>query len=262
MNKLKKENVKNLIIALVFGVVAFVVLLIVNSRISQNEVQMMWSVKDIPQGTTLTKDNIDSYISLKPTNDCIRNGDMVTNKKQLIGMTALRQIKSSELLQTSFFTKEEYIKKNFNNPVLVSFSATDFTGATNGIIRRGDYINVAKLVDENAVTSQTFTASTGTSSEENGTDAANSTDTSINQTGTDANGVTTAAAETLVVEDAYVVDAFDSSGVKIEPGDTTSIATSFNIYIEKDNETTFYNSVNDKNVAVSKVEYGKKDKDK
>ena len=64
------------------------------------------------------------------------------------------------------------------------------------------------------------------------------------------------------LEDAYVVDAFDSSGVKIEPGDTTSIATSFNIYIEKDNETTFYNSVNDKNVAVSKVEYGKKDKDK
>lgn len=256
---MKKENVKNLIIALVFGIVAFVILLIVNSRISQNEIQLMWSAKDIPKGTTLTKDNIDSYVSLKPTNDCIRNGDMVTSKKQLIGKTTLRQIKSSELLQTSFFIKGADIKKNFNNPVLVSFSATDFTGAANGIIRRGDYINVAKLVDKNEVTSQTATTSTGTA-EDSGT--ADSADTEAPAETTDANGATTATAESLIVEDAYVVDAFDSSGVKIEPSDTTSIATSFNIYIEKDNETSFYNSVNDKNVAVSKIEYDEKDKDK
>ena len=57
----KKENVKNLIIALVFGIVAFIVLLVINNRISQNEVDMIWAVKEIPQGTTLTEGNIDSY---------------------------------------------------------------------------------------------------------------------------------------------------------------------------------------------------------
>ena len=45
----KKENVKNLIIALVFGIVAFIVLLVINNRISQNEVDMIWAVKEIPQ---------------------------------------------------------------------------------------------------------------------------------------------------------------------------------------------------------------------
>ena len=62
------------------------------------------------------------------------------------------------------------------------------------------------------------------------------------------------------MEDAYVVDAFDSSGVKIEPSDKTSIATSFNIYIEKEDETSFYNAVNDRNIAVSKIESRSKKK--
>ena len=123
----KKENVKNLIIALVFGIVAFIVLLVINNRISQNEVDMIWAVKEIPQGTTLTEGNIDSYVSAKPTNDSIKNADIIVEKKQLIGMTSLRKISSSELLQKSFFIKGDDIRNNYNNPVLVSFSAIDFT---------------------------------------------------------------------------------------------------------------------------------------
>jgi hypothetical protein len=242
----KKENVKNLIIALVFGIVAFIVLLVINNRISQNEVDMIWAVKEIPQGTTLTEGNIDSYVSAKPTNDSIKNADIIVEKKQLIGMTSLRKISSSELLQKSFFIKGDDIRNNYNNPVLVSFSATDFTGTANGIIRRGDHINVSKLIDKNAITTSNTTAGTGSSSDDS-------------TASTDSSGAITAATENLIVEDAYVVDAFDSSGVKIEPSDTTSIATSFNIYIEKDDETAFYNSVNDKNIAVAKIELSKKD---
>lgn len=242
----KKENVKNLIIALVFGIVAFIVLLVINNRISQNEVDMIWAVKEIPQGTTLTEGNIDSYVSAKPTNDSIKNADIIVEKKQLIGMTSLRKISSSELLQKSFFIKGDDIRNNYNNPVLVSFSAIDFTGTVNGIIRRGDHINVSKLIDKNAITTSNTTAGTGISSDDN-------------TASTDSSGAITAATENLIVEDAYVVDAFDSSGVKIEPSDTTSIATSFNIYIEKDDETAFYNSVNDKNIAVAKIELSKKD---
>lgn len=163
-----------------------------------------------------------------------------------IGMTSLRKISSSELLQKSFFIKGDDIRNNYNNPVLVSFSAIDFTGTANGIIRRGDHINVSKLIDKNAITTSNTTAGTGISSDDN-------------TASTDSSGAITAATENLIVEDAYVVDAFDSSGVKIEPSDTTSIATSFNIYIEKDDETAFYNSVNDKNIAVAKIELSKKD---
>lgn len=246
----KKENVKNLIIALIFGIVAFIVLLVINSRITQNEIDMVWSVKEIPQGITLTEDNIDDYVSAKLTNDVIKTDDIILSKKQLIGMTSLRQITTSELLQKSFFTKDTDARNNFNNPVLVSFSASDFTGTANGIIRRGDHINVSKLVDKNVITAQsTTTASTGSATDGN-SDSTES-----------ANDAITATTENLVVENAYVVDAFDSSGVKIEPGDTTSIATSFNIYIEKDDETTFYNNVNDKNIAVAKIESSKEKKD-
>ena len=146
----KKESVKNLIIALIFGIIAFVILLVVNSKISQNEVDMVWSVKMIPQGTTLTEDNIDNYVSAKPTNDAVKNDEIIMKKKELIGMTAVRDITTSELMQKSFFLKGDDIKNSFTNPVLVSFSATDYTGTANGVIRRGDHINVSKLEDKNA----------------------------------------------------------------------------------------------------------------
>lgn len=229
----KKESVKNLIIALVFGIIAFVILLVVNSKISQNEVDMVWSVKAIPQGTTITEDNIDNYVSIKPTNDAVKNDEIIMKKKELIGMTAVRDIATSELMQKSFFLKGDAVKSSFTNPVLVSFSATDYTGTANGVIRRGDHINVSKLEDKNAIT---VTDTSTASSEE----------TPIQ--------TLTNEEEELIVEDAYVVDAFDASGVKIDPSDKTSIATSFNIYIEKEDETSFYNAVNDRNIAVSKIE--------
>lgn len=223
-----KESVKNLIIALIFGVIAFLILLFVNNRISKNEVDMIWSVKEIPQGTMLTEDNINNYVKAMPTNDSIRNGDIIVDKKELIGKIAVRDITTSELMQKSFFLDDD-VKSEFDDPVLVSFAATDFTSTGNGVIRRGDHINVSKLNDKNT---------TSVSADVNGN--------SINNY------------ENLIVEDAYVVDAFDSSGTKIEPGDKTAIATSFNIYIEKNDETAFYNTVKDKNIAVSKIETSNK----
>lgn len=237
----KIENVKNLIIALIFGIIAFVVLLVVNSSITQNEVDMIWSVKAIPRGTILTEDNINDYVQLKPTNDAVKNDEIIINKKELIGMIAKRDIATSELMQKSFFLKSDDIKNSFKNPVLVSFSATDYISTVNGVIRRGDHINISKLKDKNTVTA---TETSTTSPVSTGTDSNEETSTQV----------LTDKEENFIMEDAYVVDAFDSSGIKIDPSDKTSIATSFNIYIEKEDEASFYNAVNDRNIAVSKIE--------
>lgn len=240
-----KESVKSLVIALIFGIIAFVIVIIVNSNISRNEINMVWSVKDIPQGTTLTEKNIDDYVSAKLTNDSIKNSNIILDKKDLIGKTAARDITSSELMQESFFLEGDDIRSDFKDPVLVSFSAKDFSSTANGIIRRGDYINVAKLIDGNAETSSAATVSSAGSSDTGTADVTAQITTPAGTT------------ENLIAENTYVVDAFDSSGKKIEPGDTTSIATSFNIYIERENETSFYNAVKEKNVAVSKIESAK-----
>ena len=239
---MNKESVKNLIIALVFGILAFIVLIVINNKVSSKDTNMIWSVKEIPQGLTLTKDNINDYVKTKPTNDSVKNGEIVIDASDLIGKTAARDIKESELLQESFFIKGEDIKSQFKNPVLVSFTASDFSGTANGVIRAGDYINIVKIIDKNAVANTTV--STATTPSDDSDDTSNVT----------ADVSDTTATENLIVENAYVVNAFDSSGSKIEPGDTTSIAVSFNIYIEKENETSFYNDVNDKNIAVSKIE--------
>lgn len=57
----------------------------------------------------------------------------------------------------------------------------------------------------------------------------------------------------LVMENAYVEDAFDSSKVLIEPGDTEKAATSLNIIIEKSEEENFYTDIEDKDIKVTKV---------
>lgn len=234
-----KESVKSLIIALVFGIIAFVILLVVNSNVSRNEVNMIWADKNIPQGTTLTENNIDDYVSSKLTNESFKNSNIIMNKKDLIGKTATRDISSNELLQDSFFIEGEDIRSSFDDPVLVSFTAKDFSSTANGVIRRGDYINIAKLMDGESETVTSTTVSSGDSAGNPDVTAQISMPT---------------VAENLIIENAYVVDAFDSSGKKIEPDDEISIATSFNIYVEKENETSFYNAVKEKNIAVSKIE--------
>lgn len=56
-----------------------------------------------------------------------------------------------------------------------------------------------------------------------------------------------------VLENVYISDAFDSSGVKIEAGDKTTVATIFNIYIERNEEKLFYEAIDGKQVIAAKI---------
>lgn len=58
----------------------------------------------------------------------------------------------------------------------------------------------------------------------------------------------------VVLADAYVADAFNSSGEKIKPGDEEAVAVSFNILIEKDDEADFYQQISDQTLFATKID--------
>jgi hypothetical protein len=58
-----------------------------------------------------------------------------------------------------------------------------------------------------------------------------------------------------VIDNLYVLAAYDSSGIEIEAGDTTSTAVNFTVIIESGEETKLYGIVKNSTVTVSKKEY-------
>ena len=56
----------------------------------------------------------------------------------------------------------------------------------------------------------------------------------------------------LLVKDAYVLTAWDSSGNVISRDDTTSAAVTFTVYVERSDEE-YYNPKNHDNISITKV---------
>lgn len=218
-NSMKKNNLKNIIISVVLGIAAFVIMLVAISYVGKNEnyVELIWSAKTIPQGTIITESNYDTYFTVIKTNDTVMTGGIsYPDKNDIIGSTISRDISQYELISNACITQDEYIAGKYNEPVLVSATTSSFSTAANGIIRRGDYVNIYRLSMSSDSASSVVNAE-------------------------------------LVLSNVYIVDAFDSAGVKILPGDTTSIATSFNFYVEAEREASIQNQVSDKKISISKI---------
>lgn len=219
INGMKKNNLKNIIISAILGAAAFVIMLVAISYVGKNEkyVELIWSVKAIPQGTIITESNYDAYFTVIKTDDIVITGGIsYPDKNDIIGSTISRDIAQYELISSACITKEEYVVGKFKKPVLVSATTSSFSTAANGIIRRGDYVNIYRLN-----TSSDSTLSAGNAE--------------------------------MLLSNVYIVDAFDAAGVKILPGDTTAIATSFNFYVEAEQEASIQNQVSDKKISISKI---------
>lgn len=58
---------------------------------------------------------------------------------------------------------------------------------------------------------------------------------------------------TCIMSDVYVSGSFDASGLRIDGGDGTSVASVFNIMLEKNQEEKFYTDTADKEIKITKI---------
>lgn len=218
----KKNNVINFVLALAFGIVAFIILVIVASSVGKkdNYSEAVWAVKTINKGTLITEENVNDYVTMIETNDKAKNNNNILNIKDIINKEADRDIAvlSPEPISKDMFVDIDQETKKLKDPVLIAVTASDFSSSANGIVRKGNHINIYRV------------------------------DTSTN------NGSENGDGDTLLAESVKVVDAFDSTGKKITPDDTLSIAVSFNIYIESSDQEEFAKNIADKKLSISIVD--------
>lgn len=217
----KNINIKSFLIALGFGICAFVILLFLASMLKNEETfsDVVWAIKEIPKGTIITENNINNYTSIISINDMAKNNNNILDKKELINKEAAQDIavSSPEPLSLNMFIDKDNEAKKYDNPVIIAVTVDDFCNAANGIIRKGDYVNIYKIL---------------TSSNSN-----------VNQYNENENN--------LIIENTKILEAFDGSGNIIPTDDKTSLAVSFNIYIEEEQQQQIANSIANKNLSIS-----------
>ena len=188
----KGSSLTKCIIAIVIAGVAWMGLTMAESYIlmDKNVTIVCIAKSDIPKGTIITSENVDSFFSEKSVNSELVSKTTVTDKTEIVGKI-LVNISEGEIVSSNEFVDTAYAEESFANPKIYSFSVTSATSAVNGLIREGDLVDIyATVTDE-------------------GGDTFNK----------------------LIKGNVYIRGAYDSSLAAINSSDTTTLATSFIIYL-------------------------------
>jgi hypothetical protein len=163
---------------------------------------------DILKNTQITEANAGSLFVKKQINAELVDSNTVTDINSLIGMYVSDDvIYGKAVINASMFESTKDIMTQYNNPVTVSFTVSSIADAVCGRIRKGDYINLCGIDNEQS---------------------------------------------RIVIDNLYVLAAYDSSGSEIAVGDTTTTVVNFTVIIESGEGTTLYGVVKNSNVTVSK----------
>lgn len=148
--KKKGGAIKTVIICLCFGAAAFIFLLTAAQKASGEYAreEMAVAIARIPEGTEITKENIDTYFETRNLSAELLTGQSVTDVSALIGKRACRTISGMELVHKGDFTKEDDTRPSFKDPVEVSIALAAFSDGVSGTIRKGDLINIYGIDDQ------------------------------------------------------------------------------------------------------------------
>ena len=142
-----KRKIFDTVIILGFGILAFICLNFVARKIvGQHETQdVAMAITDIPAYTEITEDNVNNYFKLVDANVELVTDTTVTNLNSLVGHFTDETIRNREVIDTSSFSSKKDVLSKFKNPYEGSFAVSNFSDATSGRIRKGDYVAVYAL---------------------------------------------------------------------------------------------------------------------
>jgi hypothetical protein len=155
----RRNNIRRITVSAIVALILFIGLLVIQSSILNQEekLQVYQVVKDIGSGTKITEDNIDTYLDLKEVQLSLIPDDYITNPEMIIGKFVNRDYKAKDIITSDGLTDTEALYlKNIENPVEVSFSASDISTAVAGTIREGDYINIYGMRKQDSTTSSSW----------------------------------------------------------------------------------------------------------
>lgn len=226
----RRNNIKRLTIAFLVAFVLFILLLIIQSSIlNQEDKQQVYQViKDIETGTKIDESNIDSYLQLKEVQLSLIPENYITDAEDINGKFTNRAYKARDIITKDGITDvEKMYKDSIVNPVEVSFNVGDISVAVSGTIKEGDYVNIYGLRKDAFNDSQLAEM-----------------------------------AEELYLEDeyftfkhVYISKVYDGSGVRINTDQDSTAGVLFTIILSEDDVTTFNEMLSNCTIRMAKLVY-------
>ena len=232
-NKKKKGKLSVLLaggaIAIIFAIVAYWILLSAETAaLSKYEKRKVYVLnQDIPKGMQILEPNI---FSIKDIDATMVPENAVTNLAVLKDTYAAYNLSANSVITNDMFYSIDTAEKGNRE---VSFEIANLSGNVNGTIRASDFIDLYILTPKDSTNiyadkdNQEFPGVSDKDKEN--TETKESSDSVIN---TDKELSKIAVKPTY--SKLYVSAVYTSDGVKIQNGDTTSIATRFTIVVPND----------------------------
>ncbi len=220
----KQNNIKRITAALIGGVIIFILLVIIQkSIINQEAKQTVYQVsKDIASGTKLTEKNISEYLRFKDVQASLIPEGYITNKQDILNKFTNRDYKANDIITVDGVndTENKYTS-SIKNPVEISFAVSAINQSVNGVIREGDWINIYGM--QGADNSDGYVLS-----------------------------------KAYKFQHVYVTKAFDNSGELIgseKKSDAKAATTSFSVLIDEKDAGQFAEMIANCNIRVAKLMY-------
>ncbi len=138
-----KTKVRGILLAIFFALIAFICLVVLNNKMSDNnKVDLVIAAKTIPKNTLITEDNVGEYFTTIQAQEIFKTPHAVTNTNELIGQYALNGIWDKTPINQDMFQSQFDIFAAYKKPVQASFNVANLSDAVCGRLRAGDYVDI------------------------------------------------------------------------------------------------------------------------
>lgn len=180
-------------------------------------------VNDVPQGTTITRDNAASYFKKTDVDSKLVPATALTSLDEIENLKTKVALAKNEIVTSDVFSNATEALKEYEDPVETSISVASIADVVAGKVRGGDVINItiSYSLENNDDMPSTYNPISGSTSQ---TVGATEKTTKITKR------------STVILENVYVTSVYDASGTLIATNDTTSNASVIRFTLEREDE--------------------------
>lgn len=142
--KKMKRKIKTVSLSLVFGLLVFFCLLMIEEHMLKEyeRTNLVVAIKEIEAGTEITKANIKNYFKVQSVDAALKSKYTFEKTSDIVGYFTEKQIHKNQIIIKDDLSNMEEKTKDITHPIEVSVSVQNFYDGVSGILRKGDEINV------------------------------------------------------------------------------------------------------------------------
>lgn len=143
----KKNPIKKFLFSLGLAIIAYIALISVEKSLLEDYTpcKILRAKTNIEENTEFTEENVQEYFYSDEIPSRLKSIHTVDTYDKLIGTISAIAFEEGDIVSSTRLIKKNDILMNINNPVEVSFKASDLSQVVGGILRQGDVINISVI---------------------------------------------------------------------------------------------------------------------